>query len=109
MDLITHLSKTKSGCDALLDIVVYLIKMIVIRSTHGTATTMDVSKLFVDLVVRMHRLLRTMMFDSDSNFTSHFWRELPKNMGTTLVISSEFHPQTDEQRERANRSIEEML
>ena len=30
-------------------------------------------------------------------------------MGTTLTMPSSFHPQTDGQTERANRSIEEML
>ena len=47
--------------------------------------------------------------DRDPRFTGHFWREVLKVMGTTLAMSSGFHPQTDGQTERANRSIKEML
>ena len=47
--------------------------------------------------------------DRDMKFTSTFWREAFKTMGTTLAMSSGFHPQTDGQTERSNRSIEEML
>ena len=49
------------------------------------------------------------MSDRDSKFTSHFWKEVFKNMGTTLAMSSGFHPQTDGQIERANRTIEEIM
>ena len=49
------------------------------------------------------------MFDRDMKFMSNFWREVCKVMGTTLAMSSGFHPQTDGQTERANWSIEEML
>ena len=109
MDLITHLPKTKNGYDSVLVIVDYLTKMIVTRPTYGTATAVDIAKLFVDSVVRVHGLPRTIVSDRDSKFTSHFWREVFKNMGTTLAMSSGFHPQTDGQTERANRTIEEML
>ena len=47
--------------------------------------------------------------DRDTKFTRNFWREVCRVMGTTLAMSLGFHPQTDGQTERANRSIEEML
>ena len=109
MDLITHLPKTKKGYGSLLVIVDYLTKMIVTRPTYGTATAVDIAKLFVDSVVRVHGLPRTIVSDRDRKFTSNFWKEVFKNMGTTLAMSSGFHPQTDGQTERANRTIEEIL
>ena len=95
MDLITHLPKRKKGYDSLLVIVDYLAKMIVTRSTYGIATAVDIAKLFVDLVVRVHGLPRTIVSDCDSKFTSHFRKEVFKNMGTTLAMLSGCHPQTD--------------
>jgi hypothetical protein len=43
--------------------------------------------------------------DTDSVFTSTFWKELFQLVGVTLRFSSAFHPQTDEQSEVANRMI----
>ena len=40
---------------------------------------------------------------------STFWREVFKTMWTIVAMSSGFHPQTNGQIERSNRSIEEML
>ena len=109
MDLITHLPKTKRGYDSLFVIVDYCTKMIVLRPTVATATAVDIARIFVDAVVRTHGLPRTIVSDRDTKFTSNFWREVWKTMGTQLAMSSGFHPQTDGQTERANRSIEEML
>ena len=47
--------------------------------------------------------------DRDPRFTSHFWQTIFKHLGTKLNISTSYHPQTDGQSERANRTIEEML
>ena len=109
MDLITHLPKTRTGYDALLVVVDYGTKMVVLRPTTGTATAVDVAKVFVDSVVRVHGLPRSIVSDRDSKFTSHFWKEVFRNMGTTLAMSSGFHPQTDGQTERANRTVEEIM
>jgi hypothetical protein len=47
--------------------------------------------------------------DTDSKFTSIFWRELQRLMGTKLLMATAFHPQTDGVTERANRSIGQVL
>ena len=109
MDFITHLPKTKRGYDALLVMIDYVTKMMILRPTYGVATAVDTARLFVDSVVRAHGLPRVIVSDRDPRFTSHFWREVHRVMGTNLAMSSGFHPQTDGQTERANRSIEEML
>ena len=95
MDFITHLTKTKNGFDALLVIVDYVTKMMVLRPTYSTAIAMDTTRLFVDVVVRAHGLPTIIVFERGTRFTSHFWREVHRVMGTTPAMSSGFHPQMD--------------
>ena len=109
MDFITHLPRTRSGFDSLLVMVDYLTKMMVLRPTHSTATAVDTARIVMDAVVRVHGVPRVIVSDRDTRFTSSFWKEICKSMGTSLAMSSGYHPQTDGQTERANRSIEEML
>ena len=109
MDFIVHLPKTKAGHDALLVIVDYLTKMLILRPTFLNASAVDVARIFVDSVVRSHGLPRSIVSDRDSKFTSHFWKEVFRNVGTQLAMSSGYHPQTDGQTERVNRTIEEIL
>jgi hypothetical protein len=47
--------------------------------------------------------------DRDSKFTAIFWQELQRLMGTKLLMSTAFHPQTDGATERVNRSIGQIL
>ena len=109
MDFITHLPKTRVGYDSLMVIVDYVTKIMILWPTHNIATAVDTAKVFMDVVVRLHGLPRVIVSDRDTKFTSNFWREVCRVMGTTLAMSSGFHPQADGQTERANRSIEEML
>ena len=36
----------------------------------------------------------------DHRFTTHFWKSFQKAIGTQLMMSTAFHPQTDGQSER---------
>ena len=109
MDFITHLLRTRSGFDSLLVMVDYLTKMMVLRPTHSTAMAVDTARIVMDAVVRVHGVPRVIVSDRDTRFTSSFWKEICRSMGTSLAMSSGYHPQTDGETERANRSIEEML
>ena len=108
MDFVMHLPKTRVGYYSPLVIVDYVTKMMILQSTHSIATMVDTARIFMDVVVQVHGLPRVIVSNRDTKFTSSFWREACKVMGTTLVMSLGFHPQTNRQTKRANLSIEEM-
>jgi hypothetical protein len=47
--------------------------------------------------------------DRGTQFVSKFWEELHKSLGTKLLHSSAYHPQTSGQTERVNQILEDML
>ena len=63
MDFITHLPKTRQGYDAMLVIVDYLTKMMILRPTHSTATAVNTAKIFVDAIIRIHGLPKVIVSD----------------------------------------------
>jgi hypothetical protein len=68
-----------------------------------------VSKVFIDHVVKLHGVPSSIISDCDKIFTSAFWKELIKAMGTKLHYSMAYHPQTDRQSERVNQCLEQYL
>ena len=72
-------------------------------------TAKEVAWLFVIEVVRLHGMPKSIVSDWDAKFTSSFWKELHRLMGTKLLMSTSFHPQTDGATEQANRSIGQVL
>lgn len=69
----------------------------------------ECAALFVKEIFRLHGMPASIVSDRDKLFTSKFWRALFENLGTTLALSTAWHPQTDGQTERTNRTLEEML
>ncbi|GJZ32690.1 putative reverse transcriptase domain-containing protein [Tanacetum coccineum] len=60
-------------------------------------------------VVSRHGVHFPIIYDRDSEFTSHFWKSLNKALGTQLDMSIAYHPQTDGQSERTIKILEDML
>ena len=109
MDFITQLPDTHRGHDAILVFCDRLTKMV-----HFAPTTTDVgaegtARLFTEHVFRLHGQPKYLVSDRDTRFTSKFWTELMARLGTKQRLSSAFHPQTDGQTERVNRTLEQML
>ena len=67
------------------------------------------TKLYFDRIVTLHWVPLTIVSDRGSVFVSHFWEQLQECLGTSLLRSSAYHPQTDGQTERINQVLEDML
>jgi hypothetical protein len=109
MDLIVHLPKTKSGYDAIFTVVDRMSKMCHFVPTTTNVDAPSLARLFFDHIFRLHGMPAVIVTDRDSKFMSNFWTSLFTIMGTTLKMSTAYHPQTDGQSERANRTIEDIL
>jgi transposase InsO family protein len=47
--------------------------------------------------------------DRGALFVALFWEQLQKSLGINVIRSSAYHPQTDNQIERVNQILEDML
>ena len=109
MDLITALPKSRAGHDAIVVFVDKLTKMVHYVATTTNVTAPKLARIVLCEVCRLHGIPESILSDRDPRFTAHFWRALWDQLGTRLVMSTAYHPQTDGQTERANRTLEEML
>jgi transposase InsO family protein len=67
------------------------------------------AELYVSYILCMHGVPKTIIFDWGSQFVTRFWEQLHASLGTRLIHSSAYHPQTDGQAERVNQILEDML
>ena len=72
-------------------------------------TAEEYARLFVDTVFRYHGMPEVIISDRDPRFTSKFWTQLFKLLGTDLRFSTVFHPQTDGQSEVIIQVVENYL
>lgn len=76
---------------------------------HHPFTALQIAKLYLDHVYKLHGLPKAMISDRDRVFTSQVWQELFRLTDTKLLMSSSYHPQTDGQTERLNQCLEGFL
>jgi hypothetical protein len=55
------------------------------------------AEIYIDQIVRLHGIPRTIVSDSGAPFVAHFWEQLQESLGTQVIRSSAYHPQTDGQ------------
>ena len=65
-----------------------------------TFTLDELCHISIREIVRLHGELVSIISNIDLRFTTHFWKSFQKAMGTQLMMSTAFHPQTDGQSER---------
>ena len=109
MDFIIQLPTTEKNHDAIVVFVNRYTKKAHFHFIHTIVTTLEVAKIFFDVIFKHHGLPKAIISDRDAHFTSHFWKALFEQLDTKLSMSTAFHPQTDGQTERMNRTLEKML
>ena len=109
MDFITGLPCSSTGHDSVLVVIDRLSKLVHLVPTTTTVTAAEVAKLFVQNVIRLHGVPKSIVSDRDKNFTSIFWQTVCEMLQMDRRMSTAFHPQTDGQTERVNRVLEEYL
>jgi hypothetical protein len=108
MDFIEGLPKSE-GCTVILVIVDRFTKYAHFVALKHPFSAKTIAKVVFDNVVKLHGLPKTMVSDRDKVLTSTFWSELFAMIGTQILLSSAYHPQTDGQTEQVNQCLEMYL
>nr|GEU66197.1 putative reverse transcriptase domain-containing protein [Tanacetum cinerariifolium] len=67
------------------------------------------ARMYLKEVVARHGIPVSIICDRDPRFASNFWKSLQKALGTSLDMSTAYHPETDGQSERTIQTLEDML
>ena len=108
MDLITDLPPS-GGFDSIVVFVDTLTKMAHFVPTVKSVTAERLALLFLDNVYRLHGMPLRLISDCDPRITADFFSSLFRRLGTSLNTSTAYHPTTDGQTERTNRTLEQIL
>jgi hypothetical protein len=109
MDFIVGLPNTSQRHDSIWVIIDRLTKTAHVLPVHTTYNAKKYAEIYLDQIVHLHRVPKTIIFDRGAQFIVRFWEQLQYALGTRLIRSSAYHPQTDGQTERVNQILEDML
>ncbi|WVZ97615.1 hypothetical protein U9M48_043134 [Paspalum notatum var. saurae] len=105
MDFIVGLPRTRKGYDSIWVIIDRLTKsahFIPVKTIYHAKTY---AELYIARIVSLHGVPRSITSDRGSLFVSRFWEHLQTALGTTLIRSSAYHPQTSGQVERLPKEL----
>ena len=109
MDFVTYFPRTVRKHDAVWVIVDKLTKSAYFLAVRMTFTLEELFRLYIREIVQLQGVLVSIVSNRDPRFTAHFWKSFQRVMGTQLMMSTAFHPQTNGQSERTMQVLEDML
>ena len=95
--------------DSITVVICLLTSMVHLIPSRTNYNASQLAELMFEHVYKLHGLPKNIISDRDVLFTSTFWSQLHRLIGTKLWLSSAYHPQSDGSTERANRTITQML
>ena len=98
-----------SGFTVIMVVIDRLTKYSHFVSMKSNCTSKTLAEAFMCHIIKLHGVPKSIVSDRDKVFTSNFWQHLFKIQGTTLAMSSAYHPQTDGQSEALNKCLEMYL
>ncbi|GKE41319.1 reverse transcriptase domain-containing protein, partial [Tanacetum coccineum] len=109
MDFVTKLPKSSQSYDIIWVIVDRLTKSAIFVPVRETDPIEKLARMYLKEVVTRHGIPVLIICDRDPRFASNFWMSLQKGLGTSLDMSTAYHPQTDGQSERTIQTLKDML
>jgi transposase InsO family protein len=109
MDFITGLPTTSRKFDSIWVIIDRLTKLAHFLLVKIKYSTVKLAKIYLERILSLHGVPKTIISDRGPQFVSKFWMELHKSLGTKVIHSSAYHPQTSGQTERVNQILEDIL
>jgi transposase InsO family protein len=88
-----------NGYDSILVVVDWFSKMSHLIPTNESITAVDIAKLYLDNIFRLHGLPKEWTTDWGPQFASQVMKEIHKLLGIKTSISTAYHPQSDSQTE----------
>ncbi|WVZ84352.1 hypothetical protein U9M48_031392 [Paspalum notatum var. saurae] len=109
MDFIVGLPLTQKGYDSIWVVIDRFTKAAHFLPVKTTYRAKQYAELYISRILALHGVPQTITLDRSSLFVPRFWEHLQTALGTTLIHSSAYHPQTSGQVERVNQILEDML
>jgi hypothetical protein len=92
MDFITGLPNTRKDHDLIWVIIDHLTKSAHFLPVNTSASAPEYANLYVEEIVKLHGVPKTIVLDRGPQFTTHFWECLQEGLGTKLLHSTAYHP-----------------
>jgi hypothetical protein len=109
MHFIVGLPRTTKGFDSIWVIIDRLTKITHFLPVKAKYPLVAYAELYIARILSLHGVAKTIVSDRGPQLVSKFWEELHKSLGTKLLHSLAYHPQTSGQTERVNQILEDML
>jgi transposase InsO family protein len=109
IDFVGPLPKSTDGYDFILVVVDKFSKYMLLAPCRTTIDMPHAAKLLLNMLLPQHAMPEAIISDRDPRFTGSMWAEAMKSLGMKLKTSTAYHPQTDGQTERTNRTMQTTL
>ncbi|GJV93781.1 putative reverse transcriptase domain-containing protein [Tanacetum coccineum] len=95
MDFVTKLPRSSSGYDTIWVIIDRLTKSAHLLPMYEDYKMDRLARLYLNEIVPRHGVPISIISDRDSRFTSRFWQSMQESLGTSLDMSTAYHPQNE--------------